>query len=316
VLLPPSSFPAWVAELQVHQKPGPIAIVARDVDITYSFLWVYNGRALLQIHISLCEECMGLRKTIARLLLPTSAFERVQAVRSRRHQMRLLKREGLIDTAKRYIDRNGSTVKYGPFAGTVYPLEAALSRHSIPKLLGTYEQELHGILHVIEQRKYDLVIDIGSAEGYYAVGLARMLRTKVLAYDPEPTERSHCERSSRLNGVSSLVEMRGLFQQADIQNYRDLRVLCVCDCEGFESQLFDSTSIQDVAKWDLLIELHGDTAEHLPRLRWPHEASLISSTHRNETYPELDGLGDQSRLLSEWRSASGQTWIWCDGSGS
>src|SRR6202022_2792884 len=180
--------------------------------------------------------------------------------------MRLLKREGLIDAAARYTDRHGSTVKDGPFAGPVYPLEAALSRHSIPKLLGTYEQELHGIIRMIEQRKYDLVIDIGSAEGYYAVGLARLLRTKVLAHDPEPIERAHCERAARLNGVSSLVEMRGLFHRSDIQEYRDLRVLCICDCEGFESQLFDAKTVMDVAKWDILIELHGDTTEQLPSL--------------------------------------------------
>jgi len=59
------------------------------------------------------------------------------------------KREGLLDVATRYIERNGSTVKYGPFAGTIYPLEAALSRHSIPKLLGTYEQELHNIIKTL-----------------------------------------------------------------------------------------------------------------------------------------------------------------------
>jgi hypothetical protein len=256
---------------------------------------------------------MSLKKTVARSLFPTYLFERLQAIRSRRHQMRLLKREGLIDAAARYIERNGSTVKHGPFAGTIYSLDSALSRHSIPKLLGTYEQELHGIIRMIEQRKYDLVIDIGSAEGYYAIGLARLLRTKVEAYDPEPIERSYCERAAERNNVSSLVATRAMFRKSDIHTYRNLRVLCICDCEGFEAELFDAKTVIAVAKWDLLIELHGRTTEQLPRLDWPHKTSTISSTTRKETYAELDGCGDPIRLLSEWRYAAGQTWLWCDG---
>lgn len=257
---------------------------------------------------------MSLKTKLARRLLPTYLFEWMKAVRSRRYQMRLLRREGLIAAAALYIEKNGRTVKYGPFAGTIYPLGAALSRHSIPKLLGTYEQELHSILRTIEQRKYELVIDIGSAEGYYAVGLARMLKTKVLAYDPEPRERSYCESSARSNGVSQLVDMRGLFNKSDIHHYRDLRVLCICDCEGFELQLFDEQSIIDVKKWDLLIELHGHAEEQLPRLNWPHKTCTVASAPRNELYSELNGCGDQARLLSEWRSA-GQSWLWCDSQG-
>lgn len=256
---------------------------------------------------------MNITKAVARAVLPARLFERLQALRSRRFQVRFLEREGLLDAAARYIERNGSTVRYGPFAGTIYPLEAALSRHSIPKLLGTYEQELHNIIKTIEQRKYDLVIDIGSAEGYYAVGLARLLRTKVLAYDPEPIERSFCERAAQLNGVSTLVELRDVFRRSDIWLYRDRRVLCICDCEGFESELFNAHTILGVAKWDLLIELHGNAAIELVSLAWPQKTSTITSMPRCKPYKELAGLGDQNKLLSEHRSAT-QTWLWCDAS--
>lgn len=254
---------------------------------------------------------MNLKKTVARALLPTHTFERLQAIRSRRSQIRFLKREGLLDAAARYIGRNGSTVKYGPFAGTIYPIEAALSRHSIPKLLGTYEQELHDVIKTLAQRKYDLVIDIGSAEGYYAVGLARLLRTNVLAYDPEPIERSLCERTARLNDVSSLIELRDLFRPSDIRLYRDRRVLCICDCEGFEVELFNSNTILDAAKWDLLIELHGNATKQLVSLAWPQKTSTITSVSRRKQYKELEGLGDQKKLLSEYR-ADAQTWLLCD----
>jgi hypothetical protein len=193
----------------------------------------------------------------------------------------------------------------------IYPKRAALSRHSIPKLLGTYEQELHGVIEVISHRRYEMVIDIGSAEGYYAVGLARMLGTKVLAYDPEPDERRYCEEAARLNGVSSMVELKGLFWRSDIASLRDVRVLCICDCEGFEAHLFNEESTPGTAGWDLLIELHGDAEGRLMNLPWPHRMTTIHSVPRSARFKELEGLGDQAKLLSEYRG-SPQTWLWCE----
>jgi hypothetical protein len=254
----------------------------------------------------------SLAKGVARTVLPTVVYERQMAARSRRFQLRGLKDSGLSDVTTRYIERYGSTVRYGPFAGTIYPLEAALCRHSIPKLLGTYEQELHRIISIIGQRKYDLVIDIGGAEGYYAVGLARLLRTKVVTYDPEPIERSFCEKAARLNAVSHLIEMRDLFHASDVRLLRNRRVLCISDCEGFETRIFNSSTIQDVAGWDLLIELHGDAAEKLMGLPWPQGIVLITREPRSKSYEELEGLGDQDKLLSEGR-ADDQMWLWCDG---
>jgi hypothetical protein len=250
-------------------------------------------------------------KTVARTLFPESLLQRLLAIRSRRYQVRFLRQQGLLHTALRYVERNGCTVRYGPFAGTIYPREAALNRHSIPKLLGTYEQELHGIIETIGKRKYDLIIDIGSAEGYYAVGLARLLSTRVLSYEPEPIERAHCEETARLNGVESLIEFKDMFRPSDIRLFRGMSVLCVCDCEGFEAEIFNVNTIQDATKWDLLIELHGDAVKKLTSLAWTQKTTLIDSVNRVGNYEELAGIGDQMKLLSEYRNGP-QTWLWCD----
>jgi hypothetical protein len=42
-----------------------------------------------------------------------------------------------------------------------------------PKWLGTYELELHSIIKGILRAEYNTIIDIGSAEGYYSVGLGK-----------------------------------------------------------------------------------------------------------------------------------------------
>jgi hypothetical protein len=64
-------------------------------------------------------------------------------------------------------------VESGPFAGMKYL--PGFCEGILPKLLGSYEQELWPALHSIASLPIQAVINIGCAEGYYAVGLARLL---------------------------------------------------------------------------------------------------------------------------------------------
>ncbi len=73
--------------------------------------------------------------------------------------------------AARIASRHGWVVQGGPFAGMAY-LHRSLDGPLPPRLLGCYEAELHGALERILGTRYDTVVDIGCAEGYYAVGLA------------------------------------------------------------------------------------------------------------------------------------------------
>jgi hypothetical protein len=250
---------------------------------------------------------------LMKALLPAPWFQRIRASRSRAYQLRLLKSLGLLASAREYLAKNGSIVRYGPFSGMIYPQEAALNRHSIPKLLGTYELELHPTIELASKRKYDCVIDIGSAEGYYAVGLARLLNVPVYAYEPEPLERQLSAEMATSNAVAGLVRMGTLFTKAEIANFSEKRALVVCDCEGFEGELFDSESVLGLANWDLLIELHDSTLQSLPKLPWPHQTRVISAEPRlaSDRYPEIAGLGSSEVLLSEFRGGH-QYWLWCD----
>jgi hypothetical protein len=55
---------------------------------------------------------------------------------------------------------------------------------AVPKLLGCYEQELHPALNRAIDTDYGVILNIGCAEGYYPVGLARVLPTAhVIAFD-------------------------------------------------------------------------------------------------------------------------------------
>src|SRR5215207_138666 len=74
--------------------------------------------------------------------------------------------------AKSFVRANGLSVRRGPFAGMRYPREAVAATTVVPKLLGSFELELHPVLDEVLDRGCSTILNIGSAEGYYAVGLA------------------------------------------------------------------------------------------------------------------------------------------------
>ena len=101
-------------------------------------------------------------------------------------------------------------VASGPFAGMRHG-DIAVGSVLTVKLLGTYEKELWPIIDQIIATAYPLIIDIGAAEGYYAVGLAmripaaagdRIRSAGVPASDPAenglPQRRFNARRIARL----------------------------------------------------------------------------------------------------------------------
>jgi len=74
-----------------------------------------------------------------------------------------------------WIERTTNrTVASGPFRGMRYVARAYHSAYHA-KLLGTYEMELHGIVEELCRETPGIIVDVGAAEGYYAVGLAMRL---------------------------------------------------------------------------------------------------------------------------------------------
>jgi 2-polyprenyl-3-methyl-5-hydroxy-6-metoxy-1,4-benzoquinol methylase len=89
------------------------------------------------------------------------------------------------------VKRHGLVVLDGPFAGMRYVPQAAGSS-LLPKLLGCYEAELHPTLTSVFSLNYRQVVDVGCAEGYYAVGLAtRILEARVFAFDTDMQAREY-----------------------------------------------------------------------------------------------------------------------------
>jgi hypothetical protein len=149
-------------------------------------------------------------------------------------------------------------IKDGLFVGMKYPSFKAICSALIPKLSGTYENELNVIFQKLRVNKYDIIVDIGCAEGYYAVGLAMLFpNTPIYAFDTDIEARELCYDMALLNQVQEQVIING---ECTIENLSTLingkRCLIISDCEGYEEELFTADSKHIFINCDLIIELH------------------------------------------------------------
>jgi hypothetical protein len=180
------------------------------------------------------------------------------------------------------------TVATGPFRGLRYPSLRSVGSALVPKLLGSYESELHNVLENFLSYPYACVVDIGCAEGYYAVGLGLRLKVaEIYAFDTNERAREACAEMARLNGVAERIHIGGF---CDAEMLRSLplghRALAIVDCEGYEKTLFNSQIAAFLARHDLIIEAHDfidiDISINLRQ--------VFSKTHRIQSIKSTDDI--------------------------
>ncbi len=154
--------------------------------------------------------------------------------------------------------RTDQTVQGGPFCGMKY-LRGSRGHAHLPNLLGTYERELHPYVEKACALELTLIVVIGAAEGYYAVGMAlRNPNTRVIAFEMDSERRQSLDKMATLNGVQPRIDIRGKCEVADLANsLSDARhALVICDVEGYEAALLDPTIVPQLLHAFLLVELH------------------------------------------------------------
>lgn len=205
-----------------------------------------------------------------------------------------------------------TTIIRGPFKGMRYPRLKSSYSEMAPKILGSYEAELFEPLSEILTKDYWQIIDIGCAEGYYAVGLAlKIPSATVYAYDINPKALLMCEEMARLNKVDDRVILGDRCTNATLKNFNfKSKSLIICDCEGYEMELFTEENIYNLLHCDLLIELHDILGlpvkeKIISVFEKTHNIRVITSEARDpKLYPELAVLDDINKriVLSECRN--------------
>lgn len=150
------------------------------------------------------------------------------------------------------------TVRNGPFKGMIYPEINSAGSTIYPKLLGCYEKELWDIIEDFKKNKYTEIIDVGCAEGYYAVGLGiNIPEATIYAYDISKKARLLCRHMSILNKIKERVIVKKICTAETLKEFTFTgKGLVVCDCEGYEKKIFNKDNVKNLTKCDLLIETH------------------------------------------------------------
>jgi hypothetical protein len=209
------------------------------------------------------------------------------------------------------------TVAHGPFTGLRYPRGKAYGSALFPKLLGSYEKELHTVISNIIATPYTDIVDIGCAEGYYANGFAqKMPNTTVHAYDINEDARNFCSSMAYLNQQTDRVALGQFCSANTLLNFpHRSRTLILSDCEGYEKKLFTPEVCQSLAAHDVLIEVHDFLDLSIsPQLHTyfapTHDLELIESIDdvqkvHTYDYAELAGFDLEAKreLVGEFRPA-------------
>jgi hypothetical protein len=241
------------------------------------------------------------------------------AWRTRGRAESLLQRRGIRPAALELALTLDARVQRGPFVGMHYPRARGDIVHAA-KLLGAYECELHSTVEMLIARAPRLVVNVGSGDGYYVVGLARRLPTAVIiAVDPDPLAQRACARAADRNEVGSRVSHVVRVDQDALGALLGAgtgRTLCVVDCEGYEDELLDPERVPALRASDLLVETHdfarpGVTSRLTERFAASHDVRRIEVAARDPRgFPELSGYTNllAGGLLDEFRHHP-QSWL-------
>lgn len=230
----------------------------------------------------------------------------VDLVRRARNVLRAAPQKALVGYAAALVRRRTSgRVSSGLFAGMVFT-EQAVFGAPFAKLLGTYEMELSSQLDDICRRMTGCLLNIGGAEGYYAIGCALLRPSlRVVVFEMQAAGRKIISEIACKNGVSERVDLRAecTEQQLNETLLGEACDLLLMDVEGAELSLLSDRVVAGLRSSFVIVESHdfaipGCAAELTKRLLPTHSVEVIDSRSRTERDFPLDCLLPASAKLA------------------
>jgi hypothetical protein len=172
----------------------------------------------------------------------------------------------------------------------------------------------------------DLIVDVGAAEGYYAVGLAlRKPSARVIAFEMEDLGRERLREAAELNYVSGRIDIRGKCEAQDLEGVLggSTAPIVVCDVEGYEAALLDPITVPSLRRATILVELHEFICSGITGIL----QARFDSTHHIRHVPQQPRSREQfpwrtfgtlllpksylDWVVSEWRPVP-MSWLWME----
>jgi hypothetical protein len=194
------------------------------------------------------------------------------------------------------VENDETIIRSGAFAGMRYGVDA-VGGAILPKIVGSYESQLSDLISGFSDRGYAHAVDIGSAEGYYVVGLARIMPdTKIYAFDIDPTAHLLCRANAERNAVLGQILFKEECTPHELSKAIKGSTLVICDCEGFEAEILDLNLVPRLSQCDILVELHdlivpGVSQLIDQRFKETHKITYYSeAVPHASAYPVLNGM--------------------------
>jgi lipopolysaccharide biosynthesis glycosyltransferase len=214
-------------------------------------------------------------------------------------------------------------VNSGPFIGLQYFQLYSFGSSIFPKIVGIYERELHPIILETFKNNYTRIINIGCAEGYYLIGYARKFPTvEVIGVDSDNLALDFCKKMLELNGIQNRIQLLNKIDHDFFENpmFLNSKSLIICDCEGYERNLFSRFNATYLKNTDILIEIHDFVNDAISEqifniFHKSHEITIINSESDIQRiqeftvrFPQLS-YSQLKKIISEKRPTLMQ-WFW------
>ncbi len=206
-------------------------------------------------------------------------------------------------------------VRNGPFQGMTY-IDTASCSVLLPKILGSYEEPIHSWVLDLD-KAYKKILDIGCAEGYFAVGFAfKGYAELVLAYDIDSDAIIKARALADINKLQSEIIFKSCCNHRELMQHGGSETLIFCDIEGEELNLLDPIKCPILKKTDIIFEAHDCFTKNLTdkvtdRFLDTHRINIIVDCKRNmQKYRLLDRCpSDIAEKIIDERRPRGMKWI-------
>ena len=215
---------------------------------------------------------------------------------------------------------NDFTVKNGLFKNLKINKDISWGKADIAsKVYGLYE---NNIQKVLEEIKKPILIDIGAADGFFAIGcIYSGISKHCYAFEQSNLGRSALSKTAELNKVSENITIKG---GVNSQNFLSLlpqdidfsKAIVLCDIEGEEYSFFTDNILKKLEKSHIIIEIHNTHNKNneiklMKRIKSKFNVTIITGSENDYSrLPEIQLLNDIDRNLiaCEGRSYIGKWW--------
>lgn len=211
------------------------------------------------------------------------------------------------------IAQSGGIIQSGPFKDIKFITVSKWGGNDIAaKLIGSYENHIQSFIESIALNISTPLtfLDIGAAEGYFAIPLAKKFGAHVIAFEEDQSSRDLLRENAKLNGVESHIK---IFGSATTENLLETLDRCepqiaLCDIEGGEFEVFTKDVFSSSRHTSWIIEIHDfmrqepekDLHNLIAAAIDTHNVTALEPADLSEVLklPMVSALPDNYRLLA------------------